>query len=43
MYCNIALNLKDDGHFVSVTVTPAEDPMAPVNAKLKARTLREAS
>ncbi|MCJ1423363.1 hypothetical protein MMC29_001246, partial [Sticta canariensis] len=31
------------GRFVSVTVALTEDPVAPVNAKLKARILREAS
>lgn len=37
MFQNIALNLKDGGHFVSVTCPPAEDPTAYINAELKAR------
>lgn len=37
MFRNIALNLKDGGHFVSVTGPPAEDPTAYVNARLKTR------
>lgn len=37
MYRNIALNLKDGGRFVSVTVPPAQDPKASANAELSAR------
>lgn len=37
MFSNIALNLTDGGHFISVTVPPTEDPTASVNAELQAR------
>lgn len=37
MFRNIALNLKEGGHFVSVTVPPAEDPTSSLNAECKAR------
>ncbi|KAL9635520.1 MAG: hypothetical protein Q9164_003401 [Protoblastenia rupestris] len=43
MFRNIALNLKDGGHFVSVTVPPAQDPTAAVNAELHARPPPEGS
>lgn len=37
MFRNVALNLKDGGHFVSVTCPPAMDPTASVEAVFKAR------
>ncbi|KAL9123800.1 MAG: hypothetical protein Q9217_006807 [Psora testacea] len=43
MFRNICLNLKDGGHFVSVTVPPAQDPTASVNAELEARPPPEGS
>lgn len=43
MFRNIALNLKDGGHFVSVTVPPTEDPTASVNAELRVRPPPEGS
>lgn len=43
MYRNIALNLKDGGHFVSVTVPPAQDPTASVNAEFSTRPPPEGS
>lgn len=43
MFRNISLNLKDGGHFVSVTVPPARDPTASVNAELSARPPPEGS
>ena len=43
MFRNIALNLKDGGHFVSVTVPPAQDPTASCEAEFKARPPPEGS
>ncbi len=43
MFRNVAINLKDGGHFVSVTVPPAQDPTASVHAELKARPPPEGS
>jgi SAM-dependent methyltransferase len=43
MFRNISLNLKDGGHFVSVTVPPAQDPTASVNAESNARPPPEGS
>lgn len=43
MFRNIALNLKDGGHFVGVTIPPTQDPKASVNAELKARPLPDGS
>ena len=43
MYRNIAINLKDGGRFVSVTVPPAQNPTASLNAEVKARPLPEGS
>lgn len=37
MFRNVALNLKDGGHFVSVTPPPTPDPTASINAILQAR------
>ena len=37
MFRNVALNLKDGGHFVAVTVPPKRDPAAYVEAERKAR------
>lgn len=37
MFRNIALNLKDGGHFVGVTPPPTQDPTAFVEAERKAR------
>ncbi|KAJ4410988.1 hypothetical protein N0V82_009092 [Gnomoniopsis sp. IMI 355080] len=37
MFQNIALNLKDDGHFLGVTPVPSEDPVAFYAAESKAR------
>ena len=43
MFRNIALNLKDGGHFVGVTVPPTQDPTASVNAETKVRPPPEGS
>lgn len=43
MFRNIALNLKDGGHFVSVTVPPAQEPKDSMNAELKVRPPPEGS
>jgi hypothetical protein len=43
MFHNIALNLKDGGHFVSVTLVPAQNPMAAVDAEFQARPPPEGS
>ena len=43
MFRNISLNLKDGGHFVSVTVPPAQDPTASVKAEFNARPPPEGS
>ena len=43
MFRNIALNLKDGGHFVSVTVPPAEDPVDQMYKELEARPRPEGS
>ena len=43
MFRNICLNLKDGGHFVSVTVPPAQDPTASVNAESEVRPPPEGS
>ena len=43
MFRNIALNLKDGGHFVSVTVPPAQDPISSLNAEFSARPPPEGS
>ena len=37
MFRNVALNLKDGGHFVAVTPPPTQDPTAFVEAERKAR------
>ena len=37
MFRNVALNLKDGGHFVGVTPPPTQDPTASVEAEMKAR------
>ena len=37
MIRNVALNLKDDGHFVAVVPVPTQDPAAFVEAERKAR------
>lgn len=37
MYRNIAMNLKDGGRLVSVTVPPAQDPISSLHAEGKAR------
>ena len=37
MFRNIALNLRDGGHFVAVTPPPTQDPVASVEAESKAR------
>lgn len=37
MFRNVALNLKDGGHFVAVTPPPTQDPAAFVEAERKAR------
>ena len=37
MYRNVALNLKDGGHFVTVVPPPNQDPAAFVEAEAKAR------
>lgn len=39
MFRNVALNLKDGGHFVSVTVPPSSNPIDSINAEIKARPL----
>ena len=43
MFRNIALNLEDGGHFVSVTVPPAEDPIAHMHKELEVRPPPEGS
>ncbi len=43
MFRNVAENLRDGGHFVSVTVPPAMDPTASVEGELKARPRPEGS
>ena len=43
MFRNISLNLKDGGHFVSVTTVPAEDPAAFIKEELEARPPPEGS
>ena len=43
MFRNIALNLKDGGHFVGVTVPPTQDPTASLNAETKVRPPPEGS
>ncbi|KAL8669839.1 MAG: hypothetical protein Q9168_005591 [Polycauliona sp. 1 TL-2023] len=43
MFRNIAINLKDGGRFVSITVPPAEKPMDSINAELKVRPPPEGS
>lgn len=43
IFRNISLNLKDGGHFVSVTVPPTQDPTASVNAEFNARPPPEGS
>ncbi|KAL8949027.1 MAG: hypothetical protein Q9222_004836 [Ikaeria aurantiellina] len=43
MFRNIAINLKEGGHFVSITVPPAEDPMTSIDAELKVRPPPEGS
>lgn len=37
VFRNIALNLKDGGHFVGVTIVPAKDPLASIEHESKAR------
>ena len=37
MSCNVALNLKDGGHFVTVTPPPTQDPAANVEAEGRVR------
>ncbi|KAH8812470.1 S-adenosyl-L-methionine-dependent methyltransferase [Xylogone sp. PMI_703] len=39
MFRNIAMNLKDGGKFVSVTVPPSSNPIDSINAEIKARPL----
>lgn len=39
MFQNIALNLKDGGHFVSITPPPSSNPIDSLNAESKARPL----
>lgn len=39
MFRNVALNLKDGGHFVAVTPPPTQDPVAFIEAERKARPL----
>ncbi|THV55706.1 hypothetical protein BGAL_0004g00270 [Botrytis galanthina] len=41
MFRNIAVNLKEGGRFVSVTVPPTSDPMASVNAEASARPMSQ--
>lgn len=43
MFRNICLNLRDGGHFVSVTVPPAQDPTASLDAEFDARPPPEGS
>lgn len=43
MFRNIALNLKEDGHFVGVTVPPADAPIESIEAETKARPPPEGS
>ena len=43
MFRNIVLNLKDGGHFVGITVPPALDPTASVNAETRVRPPPEGS
>lgn len=43
MFHNIALNLKDGGHFISITIPPAQDPIAAVNSELSCRPAPEGS
>lgn len=43
MFRNIALNLKDGRHFVSITVVPTQDPTDFVNTELHARPPPEGS
>ena len=43
MFRNVSLNLRNGGHFVSVTVPPAQDPTAFVNAELDVRPPPEGS
>ncbi|KAL8993910.1 MAG: hypothetical protein Q9169_005984 [Polycauliona sp. 2 TL-2023] len=43
MFRNIAMNLKEGGRFVSITVPPAENPMDPINAELRVRPPPEGS
>ncbi|KAL9624559.1 MAG: hypothetical protein Q9160_001223 [Pyrenula sp. 1 TL-2023] len=37
MFRNISLNLKDGGHFVGITIIPANDPLASIKAEAKVR------
>lgn len=39
MFRNVTLNLKDGGHFVSVTVPPSSNPIDSIKAEMKARPL----
>jgi SAM-dependent methyltransferase len=43
MFRNIAMNLKDGGHFVSVTVPPSSNPIESLNAEANARPMPEGS
>ncbi|KUJ18490.1 S-adenosyl-L-methionine-dependent methyltransferase [Mollisia scopiformis] len=39
MFRNIAINLKEGGRFVSITVPPSSNPMDSINAEIQARPL----
>ncbi|KAL8712081.1 MAG: hypothetical protein Q9220_003515 [cf. Caloplaca sp. 1 TL-2023] len=43
MFRNIAINLKEGGHFVGITVPPAEDPMTSIDTELRVRPPPEGS
>ena len=43
MFRNVAVNLKEGGYFVSITVPPAENPIDSKNAERKARPPPEGS
>ena len=43
MFRNVAINLKEGGHFVGITVPPAENPIDSMNAETKARPPPEGS
>ena len=43
IFRNIAMNLKDGGRFVSITVPPSSDPIASITAEANARPMPEGS